>query len=102
MPSAPYGRFISVAGAEVVTNFSIVVELVESPIIDRFIPLDEEAAAAERCGRFCVVLEDNEDDGLNNGLLQSASAPHAAHSIGMLFVLVFTLGAVIALSAQRP
>ena len=54
--------YISVAGSEAVTNFSLRAELVESPVIDQFIPLDGDKAAAERCGRFCVVLEQDEDD----------------------------------------
>jgi hypothetical protein len=54
--------YVSVAGADVVTNFSLVAELVESPVIDEFIPLDGDKAAAERCGRFCVVLDEDDDD----------------------------------------
>ena len=62
--------YISVASASVVANYSLVAELVESPIIEQFIPLDEEQAAAESCGRFCVVLPDGSQmgDGLQDGL----------------------------------
>ena len=49
--------YISVAAAaEGVVNYSLVAELVESPVIDQYIPLDADRAAAEKCGRFCVVL----------------------------------------------
>ena len=40
--------YISVAGADVVSNFSLVAELVESPVIDRYIPLDGEKVGS-RC-----------------------------------------------------
>ena len=30
--------------------------------MDEYLPLDEEAAAAERCGRFCVILPEDEGD----------------------------------------
>ena len=75
----PGDWYISVTGADVVSNFSIVAELVESPIIDRFIPLDEDKAAAEQCGRFCVVLADGsatgeDDGGLEAGLVSAGMA----------------------------
>ena len=94
---------ISVAGADVVTNYSIVAELVESPIIDRFIPLDAEAAAAERCGRFCVVMDTDADGGLDDGLLQmidAASPSHARGSSSLAIVLALAAAASLALAGS--
>ena len=73
----PGDWFISVTGADVVANFSLVTDLVESPIIDKFIPLDADKAAAEQCGRFCVVLADGSAprSSLEDGLLPASSAP---------------------------
>ena len=55
--------YISVAAPmEGTANFSLRAELVESVLMDEYLPLDEEAAAAERCGRFCVILPEDEGD----------------------------------------
>ena len=102
---SPGDWYISVAGADVVTNYSIVAELVESPIIDRFIPLDAEAAAAERCGRFCVVLDADSDDGLDEGLLlpTAAAASNAARAATSLAVAVALAAAsLLAVGARSP
>ena len=90
--------YISVASASVVANYSLVAELVESPIIEQFIPLDEEQAAAESCGRFCVVLPDGSQmgDGLQDGLLPgSAAAMRAVRpSLGHLVASILLASAV--------
>jgi hypothetical protein len=97
----PGAWYISVAGAEVVTNYSLIAELVESPIIDRFIPLDEEAAAAERCGRFCVVLDDEEGEGLDEGLLITAAASRRAQPAANSMLVLILAGATAAAVACR-
>ena len=56
----------------------------QSPVIDEFIPLDEDQAAAERCGRFCVVMdepEEEEEDLIND---YGSAAPYRAMSQGLL------------------
>ena len=75
-------------------------ELVESPIIDRFIPLDEEAAAAQSCGRFCVVLDADSGEGLDGGLLPIAAASHTADAVGSTVVAVTLAGMGIAAIAR--
>jgi hypothetical protein len=76
--------YISVAGGShrsgenVFANYSIVAELVESPVIDTFIPLDAEKAAAERCGRFCVQLADGSEPGAGTTGLDDGLVPAAA------------------------
>ena len=98
---APGDWYISVASASVVANYSLVAELVESPIIDTFIPLDAERAAAEKCGRFCVIMPDEEDDGLDDGLLESAAGASARNgvtigvllAVGVAWIVALVLGA---------
>ena len=94
----PGDWYISVAGADVVTNFSLVAELVESPIIDRFIPLDEDKAAAERCGRFCVVLADGTTSSLEDGLLPSAAAAGRASATTMRQAVSLTIAGLAVIS----
>ena len=86
--------YISVAAADVVTNFSLTAELIESPVIDQYIPLDEERAAAERCGRFCVVLSTDAASlsGLDNGLLSGAAASRQSGS-GLLAMILSAVAA---------
>ena len=83
-------RYISIAGPEEgVASYSVVMELVESPIISQFIPLDAAQAEQEKCGRFCVVLSgprDEYDDDDSELSAAGASRPGALVALSLLLL----------------
>jgi hypothetical protein len=98
------GWYISIGSAfdGRVANFSLIAELVEAPVVDRFVPLDEDGAAAARCGRFCVVLDEDvtpiidEDEDVIFGIGRSSSAPRrGSGSAGELLPVALALTAAI-------
>lgn len=78
-------------------NFSILVDLIESPVIDQFIPLDDQATAAERCGRFCVVLPEYSPPP-SPPYWRSAATPGPSP---MFLALLLPLGVATLLWAER-
>jgi hypothetical protein len=73
--------YISVAApaGNVPVNFSLRAQLIESPVIDEFIPLDEDLEAAERCGRYCMKVEvvEVDDDALVRYSAAAVARPRA-------------------------
>ena len=98
--------YISIGGAfdGQVANFSLVAELVESPVLDYFIPLDGEQAAAERCGRFCVVLDellgaDESEEDIFGGM-PSAAPPRRARLQALASLVLAVVAAAVAARAS--
>ena len=95
--SASVGRYISIAGPVdgSVASYSLGTELVESPIISQFIPLDAAQAEQEKCGRFCVVLsgpgEEYEDDFFDVSAAESRRRGAAAALLLLLLTATTTL-----------
>ena len=73
-------------------SYSLVTELVESPIISQFIPLDAAQAEQEKCGRFCVVLSGPRDEYEEDFFDVSAadSRRHGAATARLLLLLTAT------------
>ena len=100
--------YVSIAASDVVANFSLALQLVESPVIDAFIPLDGDKAAAEKCGRFCVVLDDDglDDEQDEDSLfgLSSAAAPSARRpstALPLTLVVAVAVAAVARRAGRR-
>jgi hypothetical protein len=95
--------YISIAGPVdgSVASYSLVTELVESPIISQFIPLDAAQAEQENCGRFCVVLsgpgEEYEDDFFDVSAAESRRRGAAA----ALLLLLLTASTTLTLLAHE-
>jgi len=87
-----------------VASYSLVTELVESPIISQFIPLDAEQAEQEKCGRFCVVLSGPDDQDEVDLLDVSAAGSRRGGAVAALLLLGLTAAATLALlaHASRP
>ena len=89
--------YISVASPpDSFVNFSLIADLVESPVIDKYIPLDADAAAAERCGRFCVVLPDWSPPPPPPYWLSSAPASRAPGLVALLLPLALSVAFLFA------
>ena len=78
------------AGASV--NFSLIAELVESPVVDEYVAVDSDRAEAELCGRFCVVLPEvdlEEEDALfsHSGAPRRAGVRAAMWSVAAALML---------------
>jgi len=91
--------YISIAGPVdgSVASYSLVTELVESPIISQFIPLDAAQAEQEKCGRFCVVLSAPLDDFEEEGYDVSAADSRRHGASAALSLLLLTTGATLTL-----
>ena len=101
-------RYISVAGpppGEGVANYSLVAELVESPIVSQYIPLDAAQAAQEKCGRFCVVLTSigliDEYGGDDLQLRSAADALRGGGAAALALLLLTTASALTLLAQSR-
>ena len=92
--------YISVAGPEAgVASYTLVAELVESPVISQFIPLDAEQAEQEKCGRFCVVLTGAAvDDGKDE---VSAAPPPRLARLALSLPLLTALAAMVLVLTPR-
>jgi hypothetical protein len=95
--------YISIAGSVdgSVASYSLVTELVESPIISQFIPLDAAQAEQEKCGRFCVVLSgpgnvEYEDDFFD----VSATESRRRGAVAALLLLLLTATTTLMLLAR--
>ena len=81
-------------------SYSLVTELVESPIISQFIPLDAAQAEQEKCGRFCVVLSGPGDDYEDDFFDVSAADSRRRGAAAALLLLLLTATATLTLLAH--